>query len=170
MSASKIPLLPGETQDQYDAMVAGWRAQWEPDDYQEHKLVDTLIVNDWLHRRAERWLLETEASIVRQGGPDPINWTMEQQRRLQFAQQHKANAERAFYRAWSTLQGLRKDVIRRDEKLVKQQGLIERLQNENERLKSPKPEIKAEARTQVFGGQNTTNNRWILKRGARGGG
>jgi hypothetical protein len=158
MRAIEIRLLPGETQDQYDEMVAGWKKQWKPADYQEHKLVDTLITNDWLHRRAERWLMETEASIVGQGGPDPMGWTAEQHRRLQFAQQHKANAERAFYRAWSTLQGFRKDFLREKEKeretLRKLEKQKEELQKElASRPPKPEPPPKPERRADFCGCQ-----------------
>jgi hypothetical protein len=116
MRTATITLLPGE-QEQYERMVAGWYAQWEPNDYQEYKLVDTLIVNDLLHRRAQRWLMETEAAIFKLSGSDPMGWTPEQERKLQFMQQRKASAERAFYRAWSVLQGLRKDIMRENQKI-----------------------------------------------------
>jgi hypothetical protein len=119
LRAKKIRLLPGEEQSDYDEMVAGWHKQWQPDDYQEHKFVETLIHNDWMHRRAERWLMETEASIFEQSGLDPMKWTAEQERKLQLVQRYKTGAERAFYRAWSVLQGLRKDVLRTEEKINK---------------------------------------------------
>jgi hypothetical protein len=82
LRAKKIRLLPDEDQGEYEEMVAGWNKQWRPEDYQEHKLVETLIHNDWMHWRAERWLMETEASIVEQSGLDPMNWTAEQEHEL----------------------------------------------------------------------------------------
>ncbi len=60
--ATKVLLLPDESQEEYDEMVAGWRKQFQPADYQEEKLVETLILNDWLHRRAFGWL---RAAIAR---------------------------------------------------------------------------------------------------------
>jgi hypothetical protein len=165
LRAQKIRLIDGEEQSDYDAMVAGWNEQWLPDDHQEHKLVGTLIYNDWLHRRAERWLMETEATIVEQSGIDPMGWTDEQERKLQLVQRYKTSAERAFYRAWSALQGLRKDVMRTEEKLNKLNTELA-VYKAREEAQKQNSEPKAQA---AFGGQNskkkqkkiTTLEQWV---------
>jgi hypothetical protein len=151
MRAKTIRLLPDEDPDEYESMVAGWQAQWQPDDYQEHKLVKTLIHNDWMHRRAEHWLMETEASIVEQSGLDPMGWTDEQERKLQLVQRYKTSAERAFYRAWSALQGLRKDVLRTEEKLNKLSTELA-VYKAREEAQKQNSEPKAQA---AFGGQKS---------------
>jgi hypothetical protein len=114
LRATKVLLLPDESQEEYDEMVAGWRKQFLPADYQEEKLVETLILNDWLHRRAFRWLLAIEAAVVSADGPDPTQWTSERRHRMELAQRYKNSAERSFHKAWSVLQGLRKDIMRAD--------------------------------------------------------
>ncbi|MBV8866596.1 MAG: hypothetical protein JO210_14475 [Acidobacteriaceae bacterium] len=43
-----------------------------------------------------------------------MDWTPEQQHKMELMQRYKTTAERAFYRAWSALQGLGKDIMRRD--------------------------------------------------------
>jgi hypothetical protein len=112
LRATKILLLPDESQEEYDEMVAGWTNQFLPADYQEQKLVETLILNDWLHRRALRWLLAVEAAVVTTDGLDPTQWTSERRHRMELAQRYKNSTERAFHKAWSVLQGLRKDIMR----------------------------------------------------------
>jgi hypothetical protein len=112
LRAMKIVLLPDESQEEYDEMVAGWTNQFLPTDYQEQKLVETLILNDWLHRRALRWLLAVEAAVVTADGLDPTQWTSERRHRMELAQRYKNSTERAFHKAWSVLQGLRKDIMR----------------------------------------------------------
>jgi hypothetical protein len=107
-----VLLLPDESQEEYDEMVAGWTNQFLPADYQEQKLVETLILNDWLHRRALRWLLAVEAAVVTTDGLDPTQWTSERRHRMELAQRYKNSTERAFHKAWSVLQGLRKDIMR----------------------------------------------------------
>ncbi len=119
LRAKKVRLLGDETQDQYDAVVEGWSKQFEPADYQEEKLVETLIFNDWMHQRAQRWLLEGEASMVERFGVDPLEWPAEPRHSLELVQRYKTTAERAFYRSWSALQGLRKDIMRTEEKVCK---------------------------------------------------
>ncbi len=119
LRATKVLLLPDESQEEYDEMVAGWRKQFLPADYQEEKLVETLILNDWLHRRAFRWLLAIEAAVVSADGPDPTQWTSERRHRMELAQRYKNSAERSFHKAWSVLQGLRKDIMRADDQKAK---------------------------------------------------
>ena len=112
LRSTKVVLLKDESREEYDEMVSGWREQFLPADYQEEKLVETLILNDWLHRRALRWLLAVEAAVVDADGPDPIQWTNERRHRMELAQRYKNSTERAFHKAWSVLQGLRKDIMR----------------------------------------------------------
>jgi hypothetical protein len=112
LRATKIVLLPDESQEEYDEMVAGWRNQFLPADYQEEKLVETLILNDWLHRRALRRLLSVEAAVVGADGLDPTQWTSERRHRMELAERYKNSTERAFHKAWSVLPGLRKDLMR----------------------------------------------------------
>ncbi len=112
--AKSVVILPGETQEDYDRVVHGWNDYWKPADYQEEKLVETLILNDWLHRRAQTWQVETEARAVKENGFDPMDWTAEQQRKIELVQRYKTTTERAFYRAWSALHSLGKDIMRDD--------------------------------------------------------
>ncbi len=166
LRAKKVRLLGDETQDQYDAVVEGWSKQFEPADYQEEKLVETLIFNDWMHQRAQRWLLEGEASMVERFGVDPLHWPGEQRHSLELVQRYKTTAERAFYRSWSALQGLRKDIMRENDKNLDMRFELERLKMQKERHgwkdlpEKPAEEAKAVAPAltraqQVFGGQKS---------------
>ncbi len=96
MRAQSVLILPGETQEEYDKVVSGWNEYWEPADYQEEKLVETLIRNDWMHRRAQRWHLAAEAGAVGEDGLGPMDWTAEQRHNMELTQRYKTSAERAF--------------------------------------------------------------------------
>ena len=139
LRAENVLILPGETQEEYDKVVRGWNDYWQPADYQEEKLVETLIRNDWMHRRAQRWQLETEARVVEESGIDPMNWTAEQRHTMELMQRYKTTAERAFYRAWSALRGLGKDIMRED----KDRSAM-KLENEKLKLWKAAHEVKAE--------------------------
>ena len=170
---SKRTILEDESQAEYDRLVDGWYEQWEPADFQEYKLVNTLIRNDWWHQRAERRLLEAEAHIADKSGVNPQDWTAEEQHLLEKMQRYKTTTERAFYRAWSALQGLRKDVMRNDDQKAKMHLQLEVLRAREEARKvhekqpepaQPKAEEKEEAEPlsraeQVFQGQRSKKKR-----------
>ncbi len=140
--ATSVVVLAGEKQEDYDKVARGWNEYWEPADYQEEKLVETLILNDWLHRRAQRWQLAAEARVMGENGPDPMDWPVEQQRKLEAAQRFKAAAERAFYRAWSALRGLGKDIMRDNRREAALQ-----LENDKFKLREDAQKLKAEQTT-----------------------
>jgi hypothetical protein len=63
------------------------------------RLVEQLILNDWLLQRANRRMLEAEAAPA----------DAEYEHRLELMQRYKTSAERAFYRALAAMEALRKD-------------------------------------------------------------
>jgi hypothetical protein len=99
-------LLPDESQEELDAVEAGWNEQFQPKDFQQQTLVKALVLNDWLRRRAERWLLTTEAAVIGASGLNPLDWTAEQRQRMELGQRYKGTADRAFHRALGLLQKL----------------------------------------------------------------
>lgn len=170
--AKKTLILPDETQEEYDELRNGWLEEFEPEGHQERRLVEKLILNDWLQQRAERWLLQVEAQVVEENA-DPSEWTAEQHHRIELMQRYKTTAERAFYRAWSAVQSLRKDFMREQRDIyrlrsenVALQNKLEHFEGECERVqerlaevekKQPKREA-AEEKTpaeQMFQGQNS---------------
>jgi hypothetical protein len=106
LRATSAWLLPDETQEEFDAVEAGWNQQFQPSDFQQQTLVKSLVLNDWLRRRAERWLLTTEAAVIAASGPNPLDWTAEQRQRMELGQRYKGTADRAFHRTLSLLQKL----------------------------------------------------------------
>ncbi|MBV8549847.1 MAG: hypothetical protein JOY54_01005 [Acidobacteriaceae bacterium] len=112
-------LLPGEDPAELDEIIRGWNTQFDPADFQEHALVGILIENDVLYRRARRRLSQAEAEVVAASGPDPAHWSPEQRHHIDLMQRYKITAERAFYRAWKALQGLRKDIMSENIRLLK---------------------------------------------------
>src|SRR5579862_3355864 len=65
---AKTLLLPDECQEDFDRIHNGWMAEFEPEGYQEERLVEMLILNDWLLQRAQRRLWEAEAALC--AGPE----------------------------------------------------------------------------------------------------
>jgi len=139
-STSKVLILPGEDPADFDAIEAGWRKEFEPEGYQEERLVEILVLNDWFLKRAQRNLDEAEAEVFGGGGDF---------HRVELMQRYKTTHERAFYRALNALQSLRKDIIRERMENVRLQGRLERAEIEYERLRAQQkpeaPQAKANA-------------------------
>jgi hypothetical protein len=123
---SFVSKLPEESRQAYEAIAAGWRAEFEPEGYQETRLVDILIQNDWLLQQSEQRLLEAEAALCNGAGDE---------QEIEAKQRQKAAAERSFYRAWNALQGLQKELMRQQWILAKQEREIARLQAKLEKLR-----------------------------------
>ena len=167
LRAKSLYILPGETQEEYDKVLRGWNDYWQPADYQEEKLVETLIQNDWQHKRAQRWHLAAEAGAVGEDGLGPMDWTAEQRHQMELMQRYKTSAERAFYRALSALRGLHKDIMREDKdrtelraKSEKQDRRIDQLEAQ---VKQAAPKVKSEVlltrAQQTFQGQKSPKKR-----------
>jgi hypothetical protein len=135
---SFVSKLPEESRQAHEAIVAGWRAEFEPEGYQETRLVDILIQNDWLLQQSEQRLLEAEAALGNGAGDE---------QEIEAKQRQKAAAERSFYRAWNALQGLQKELMRQQWILAKQEREIARLQAKLEKLREGQ-EPQAKTRTE----------------------
>jgi hypothetical protein len=99
MRANNVLILADESEEEYQETRHGWFASYEPEGYHETRLVEQVILNDWLLKRANRRMLETEAQVDAED-----YW-----HRVELMQRYKTTAERAFYRALAAVEGLRKD-------------------------------------------------------------
>ena len=134
---AKTLILPDECQEDFDRISNGWTAEFEPEGYQEERLVEMLILNDWLLQRAQRRLWEAERALC--AGPEESldNDRTEireaqKQHDLELKQRYKTSCERAFYRAWTALQGLRKDMERRQLALARLDAVKRKLEKQLE--------------------------------------
>ena len=103
-------LAPGETQEEFDALAAIWRGHFRPDNDSSRLLVERLIRNEWMLARAERNLLNAEASAAG-CGDDPLEWPEETVHRLHLMQRYKTAAERAALRSYQLMRQLENDNI-----------------------------------------------------------
>ena len=156
---SFVSKLPEESRHQYEAIAAGWRAEFEPSGYQETRLVDILIQNDWLLQQNDQRLLEAEAALCNGSGDEED---------IENKQRRKAAAERSFYRAWNALLGLRKELMRyelmmskKDQELAKLRSKLEKQDESQEPQAKARSEKKSAAAAQhetkaqrLFQGQN----------------
>ena len=71
LRTKKSLILEGESQEEYDAMAAAWREEFEPEGASGERLIQGVILNDWLLRRAESRYLETGHNEKRNGGRSP---------------------------------------------------------------------------------------------------
>lgn len=108
--ATRVVILEGETQEDYDALREGWLTHFGPGEFAAERLVERVILNDWLVERASRWLLEAQAAVA--CGGDPMEWSEEKLHRLDLMLRYQTSAERAFYRSWRAAENLRKEAVK----------------------------------------------------------
>ena len=147
---SFVSKLPDEYRQRYEAIAAGWRAEFEPAGYQETRLVDILIQNDWLLvsgppvdalalptriQQNEQRLLEAEALLCNGAGDE---------QEMEAKQRRKAAAERSFYRVWNALQGLRKELMRNEWMLAKMEHKLFQSEQENTKLRAENDVLRKE--------------------------
>ncbi len=131
--AKRYLILADETREQYEETRKGWLENYEPADYHEARLVDQLILNDWLLKRANRRLLDVEAALTGEEETcQAAGWTAEQEHKIELMLRYKTTQERAFYRSLNAVEGLRKDLLREKNASTK---LADQLRKENEDLR-----------------------------------
>jgi hypothetical protein len=108
---SRRVIVGDERQEDFDRLAAGWRAEYEPEGQAGESLLERVILNDWLLRRAEGQYLDAESVLAE---VDPLERTDEQQHKTQLYLRYRTTAERSFYRAFYALRGLRKDKVKEE--------------------------------------------------------
>jgi hypothetical protein len=108
---------------EYQVIHAGWMAEFEPEGYQEERLVEILIHNDWTLKLAERRLMQAEEALL-------DGWTPERQTHFDALLRSKSAAQRLFYQAWRVLRGMQKDLERRQVQVIRLQAKIDKVQME----------------------------------------
>ncbi len=131
MRSQRFTVLADETREDYEETRIGWLKKYTPADYHEMRLVEQLILNDWLLQRANRRILQAEAALVGEEETcHPATWTAEQEHKIELVMRYKTTQERAFYRSLNALEGLRKDLMREEQvamRVVKQRKKKSRL-------------------------------------------
>ncbi len=129
---SRRVIVGDERQEDFDALSAGWMQEFSMEGQAGESLLEPLILNDWLLRRAMRNYLEVESALAE---IHPMEWTDEHHKKLQLFLRYKTSAERSFYRSWSALRGLRKDLRKIELSVQELHSKVEELAKEMARLR-----------------------------------
>jgi hypothetical protein len=141
MRAKHLFVLADETPEQYQQLCDGWLAQFEPQSFVEEQLLEQLILNSWLMKRANRRYLEAEGAVA--GGEKtwhPADWNAAQEHKLELMQRYKTTAERAFYRSFEAVQRLRKNNLNYEfviAKIVREKSKLEEQLAESRKKEAP---------------------------------
>ena len=117
-------ILPGEDPAEYERVKNGWLAEYGPEGHMEETLANNLIDSEWMLLRARRNRFNAEARAVGQG-KEPHEWTAEDSHQIELMQRYLTTAERSFYRAFNAMQGLRKNSMRKDNRIINMELIIE---------------------------------------------
>ncbi len=106
--AKHFLVLEDESKDEYQRHYDGWLDEFQPQSFIEQELLQQLIWNSWLMKRATRRAMKNEATA----DVEPANWTAPEEHKLELMQRYKTTAERAFYRSLGALRQLGKDILK----------------------------------------------------------
>lgn len=110
---SKKLLVGEESQEDFDRLAAGWRAEYEPEGQAAESVIERVILGDWFLRRAERCCMEAEWELAEVEGRDHKQEELDAKHaKVQLYSRYRTTHERSFYRAFYALRGLRKDKVK----------------------------------------------------------
>ncbi len=162
-------ILPNEDPEEFERIRTGWLKEYEPEGHMEQTLVKNLIESEWMLERARRNRWSAEARAVGEG-KEPHEWTPEEAHQVELMQRYLTTAERSFYRAFNAVQGLRKDIMRKDTGIfrmemarIKDQREITRLERNQSppaQARNEKPAAKPQA-SKTKSGKPQIMDQWI---------
>jgi hypothetical protein len=100
-------ILPDEDEQEWKDLKQGWLDTYQPQTHAGLTLVCEVAVAQWLLLRARRRYNEAEQRVYAEQG-DPLEWTAEQQKTIERFTRYRTTQERAFNRALSNVEGLRR--------------------------------------------------------------
>ncbi len=107
MCQQRFFLLPGESQDEYDALLETWRQQYDANDPAVPELVKTLAELDWMQQRCRGRICHLEMQLLEAEAQNDLKIIEFLDRRLLNACRYKTAAENSFQRALRALEKFR---------------------------------------------------------------
>ena len=100
-------LLPGESQEQYDALRETWRKQYDLSEPAGPELVEILLERDWMQQRCTYKICRLEIQLAEAEAAEDENRVEKLEKRLINAYRFKTSAESSFQRALRALEAFR---------------------------------------------------------------
>ncbi len=107
MCQERFLLLPGESQQRYDALRETWRKQYDLNQPAVPELVKTLVERDWMQQRCTRNICKVEMQLAEAEAADDDKRVDRIEQRLNNAYRYKTAAENSFQRALRALEKFR---------------------------------------------------------------
>lgn len=105
---SNILILPDESEEEFNQLKEGWMDDYDPPTNTARGLVSKAAIAEWYLLRAIRRHNQAEQAIYAEA-PDPMQWTEEHHKTIERFTRYRTAQERAFARAFSNLERLRKN-------------------------------------------------------------
>ncbi len=133
-SFTSCKLIVGdERQEDYDTLLDDFLAEFSPETTHARALVEDAVHARWMLWRKQRAYNAVEAGIY-QTEPDEAYWTEQLFHRISLADRYRTNAERAFKRAITNVEFLRKTSIAAEERELRHRRWELQLDHANRRL------------------------------------
>jgi hypothetical protein len=104
-TARRLRLVKGEDPAEYHAHVERWVKEYPDERVSNMALRDEVVRAHWLLQRIERRYDELEVKL---GKTSMLDWTEAEHQQMQLVLRYRTTAERTFYRAMGTLEGMRR--------------------------------------------------------------
>ncbi len=102
-------IINGESQEEFNELLEDWLRAYEPEDSMQRSLVEQAVHAQWILKRNTNRYNEFEQSLEHKG---VLEWTEEDHKKFERFTRYKTTAERAFNRAFTQLEQLRKRLDR----------------------------------------------------------
>ena len=146
MCQERFMLLPGESQEQYDALRQGLRKQYDTAEPLVAELVETLAECNWIQRRCTQNICKLQLQLAEAEAANDDARIDRLERRLNNAFRYKTTAENSFQRALRALEKFRavrqKEQVTKERLEIREHQVIYGIAYNAVRLGCPMPEIK----------------------------
>ncbi len=146
MCQQRFFLLPGESQDDYAALLETWRKQYDANEPAVSELVKTLAELDWMQQRCRGNVCKLEMQLLEAEAQNDLKMIEFLDRRLLNAYRYKTAAENSFQRAFRALEKFRalrkKEQFTKERLDIREDQVIYNIAYNAVRLGCPFPEIK----------------------------
>ena len=126
-------LVGDERQEDYNTLLDDFLAEFTPATAHARSLVEDAVHARWLLWRKQRAYNAVEAGIY-QAEPDEAFWTEQIFHRISLADRYRTNAERAFKRAMTNVEFLRKTSLAAEERELRHRRWELQLDHAHRRL------------------------------------
>ncbi len=116
---SRQTIIRGESEEEFNQLLEDWLLDYQPEDSLQRSFVEQAVHAQWILQRNTNRYNELERSLEEKG---VLEWSEEDHKKFERFTRYKTTAERAFTRAFTQLEQLRKRLTRERDAILERQA------------------------------------------------